>query len=238
MSNIETFVDGCEELGIKLTDKKKSQFSLFKTLIQEWNEKINLTAITEDKEMDIKHFLDSASVFKTGKIIPGKTIIDIGTGGGFPGIPIKILEPRCDVTLFDSLKKRLNVLDDIIEQLELDDIRTIHGRAEEFGRQKLYREQYDIATSRAVASLDTLCEYVLPFVKVGGYFIAMKGPDIEEELKKSENAIKLLGGEVEDIIEVNLPSSDIVHSLLVIRKRGTTAAKYPRGGGKPKKQPL
>lgn len=238
MSNIETFIEGCEEFGIDLSDKQKSQFSLFKELIQEWNEKINLTAITEDKEMDIKHFLDSVSIFKAGKIIPGQKIIDIGTGGGFPGIPINIIKPMTEVTLFDSLKKRLKVLDDVIGKLELKNIRTVHGRAEEFSRKDDFRERFDIATSRAVASLDTLCEYCLPFVKVGGYFIAMKGPAIEEELENSLRAIELLGGEVEDQIEVTLPSSDIVHTLLVIKKIGQTPTKYPRGGGKPKSKPL
>lgn len=238
LSNIETFVSGCSELGIDLSDKQKSQFISFKELLKEWNEKINITAITEDKEIDIKHFLDSISIFKTGKIYADLSIIDIGTGGGFPGVPIKIIEPRCDVTLFDSLNKRLIFLDEVIDKLELKNIRTVHGRAEEFGRKKEYRQKFDIATSRAVASLNTLCEYALPFVKVGGYFIAMKGPDVDEELMDSQEAIKILGGEIEEKIEVTLPSSDIVHTLIVIRKRGTTPAKYPRGGGNPKKKPL
>ena len=238
LSNIETFVEGCSELGIDLNDKQKSQFILFKELLKEWNEKINITAITDDKEIDIKHFLDSISIFKSGKIYADLSIIDIGTGGGFPGVPIKIIEPRCDVTLFDSLNKRLIFLDDVIDKLELKNIRTIHGRAEEFGRKKEYRQKFDIATSRAVASLNTLCEYALPFVKVGGYFIAMKGPDVDGELIESEEAIKVLGGEIEKKIEVKLPSSDITHTLVVIRKRGTTPAKYPRGGGNPKKNPL
>ena len=238
LSNIDTFVEGCIELGIELDDKKKSQFILFKELLKEWNEKINITAITEDKEVDIKHFLDSVSIFKTGKILAGKSIIDIGTGGGFPGVPINIIEPSCDVTLFDSLNKRLIFLDEVINKLELQNIRTIHGRAEEYGRKEDYREQFDIATSRAVASLDTLCEYSLPFVKVGGYFIAMKGSGVDEEMENSKDAIKLLGGQVEDKIELTLPSSDIVHNLLVIKKINYTPTKYPRGGGKPKKNPL
>ena len=238
MSNIDTLVKGIGEFDIKLSQDQQAKFSLFKELIQVWNEKINLTAITEDKEMDIKHFLDSASIFETGKILPGKSIIDIGTGGGFPGIPIKIIESDTDVVLFDSLKKRLKVLDDIIEKLDLKGIKTVHGRAEEASRTDEFREVFDLATSRAVASLPTLCEYCLPFVKVGGYFIAMKGPDLEEELKSSENAIKKLGGEVEDLISVELPSSDIVHNLLIIKKINHTPTKYPRGGGKPKKKPL
>lgn len=238
MSNIDTLVKGIGEFDIELSQDQQEKFSLFKELIQVWNEKINLTAITEDKEMDIKHFLDSASIFETGKILPGKSIIDIGTGGGFPGIPIKIIESDTDVVLFDSLKKRLKVLDEIIEKLDLKGIKTVHGRAEEASRTDEFREAFDLATSRAVAALPTLCEYCLPFVKVGGYFIAMKGPDLEEELKSSENAIKKLGGEVEDLISVELPSSDIVHNLLIIKKINHTPTKYPRGGGKPKKKPL
>lgn len=238
MSNIDTFVEGCKEFGIELDEKQKSQFILFKELLKEWNEKINITAITDDVEVDIKHFLDSVSIFKAGKIRKGLSVIDIGTGGGFPGVPINIIKPGCDVTLFDSLNKRLIFLDEVINKLELSNIRTTHGRAEEYGRKEDYREQYDIATSRAVASLDTLCEYSMPFVKVGGYFIAMKGPGVDEEMENSKEAIKLLGGQLEDIIEVKLPSSDIVHNLVVIKKINYTPTKYPRGGGKPKKNPL
>lgn len=238
MSNIETFINGCKELEINLTENQASQFVMFKALLKEWNEKINITAITDDVEIDIKHFLDSITVFKTNKILAGKSIIDIGTGGGFPGVPIKIIEPNCDVTLFDSLNKRLIFLNEVIDRLELKDIRTVHGRAEEFGRKEDFRECFDIATSRAVASLDTLCEYSLPFVKKGGYFIAMKGSEVDEEIERSEKAIKLLGGHIEDKIEVILPYSDIKHNLLVIKKVENTDKKYPRGGGKPKKSPL
>lgn len=238
MSNIETFVNGCSELGIDITENQKSQFEIFKSLLKEWNEKINITAITDDVEIDIKHFLDSITVFKTNKILAGKSIIDIGTGGGFPGVPIKIIEPKCDVTLFDSLNKRLIFLNEVIDKLGLDGIRTVHGRAEEFGRKEDFRECFDIATSRAVASLNTLCEYALPFVKKGGYFIAMKGPEVDEEIKNSVKAIKLLGGHIEDKIEVVLPYSDIEHNLLIIKKVENTHEKYPRGGGKPKKNPL
>ena len=238
MSNVETLISGCEELGIELNEKKIEQFRLYKELLQEWNEKINITAITNDVEVDIKHFLDSITIFKTQKITKGKSIIDIGTGGGFPGVPIKIMEDGTDVTLFDSLNKRLIFLNEVISKLGLENIRTIHGRAEEYGIKEEYRESFDIATSRAVASLNILSEYCLPFVKVGGYFIAMKGPEVEEEIKGSENAIKVLGGKIEDKIDVKLPSSDITHNLLIIKKISHTPTKYPRGGGKPKKNPL
>ncbi|AFS79911.1 16S rRNA methyltransferase GidB [Gottschalkia acidurici 9a] len=238
MSNMDTLISGCKELGIELNEKKIEQFRLYKELLQEWNEKINITAITDDVEVDIKHFLDSITIFKTQKIIKGKSIIDIGTGGGFPGVPIKIMEDGTDVTLFDSLNKRLIFLNEVISKLGLENIRTIHGRAEEYGIKEEYRESFDIATSRAVASLNILSEYCLPFVKVGGYFIAMKGPEVEEEIKGSENAIKLLGGKIEDKIDIKLPSSDITHNLLIIKKISHTPTKYPRGGGKPKKNPL
>lgn len=238
MSNIDTLIAGSEEFGITLKESQIEAFKKYKSLLKEWNEKINITAITEDTEIDIKHFLDSISIFKTGKVTWGKSIIDIGTGGGFPGVPMKIIDPSLEVTLFDSLNKRLIFLNEVIDELELENITTVHGRAEEYGRKREFREKFDIATSRAVASLNILAEYALPFVKHGGYFIAMKGPDVDAEIEESLEAIKLLGGELEEKIEVTLPSSDIVHTLLVIRKKNRTPEKYPRGGGKPKKDPL
>lgn len=238
MSNIDTLVKGAEEFGITLKDLQKEEFQKYKSLLKEWNEKINITAITDDVDIDIKHFLDSISIFKTGKITWGKSIIDIGTGGGFPGVPMKIIDPSLKVTLFDSLNKRLIFLEEVIDKLELKNINTVHGRAEEYGRKPEFREKFDIATSRAVASLNILAEYALPFVKHGGYFIAMKGPGVDEEIEESLEAIRLLGGEIEEKIEVTLPLSDIVHTLLVIRKKNKTPDKYPRGGGKPKKNPL
>lgn len=238
MSNIDTLVSGAEEFGITLKDSQKEDFKKYKSLLKEWNEKINITAIKDDVDIDVKHFLDSISIFKTGKVTWGKSIIDIGTGGGFPGVPMKIIEPSLDVTLFDSLNKRLVFLNEVIDELHLKNITTVHGRAEEYGRKAEFREKFDIATSRAVASLNILAEYALPFVKHGGYFIAMKGPDVDAEVEESLEAIKVLGGEIEEKIEITLPSSEIVHTLLVIRKKNKTPEKYPRGGGKPKKNPL
>lgn len=238
MSNIDVLVKGIETLDLELTEKDASRFSDYKKLLQEWNEKINITTITEDSEIDIKHFLDSLTCLSFDLFEGNKTLIDIGTGGGFPGIPLKIMKENLDVTLLDSLNKRIIFLDEVIKHLGLKDIRAVHGRAEELSRREEYREKFSIAVSRAVASLDTLSEYCLPFVKVGGHFIAMKGPDIEEELEFSMNAIKLLGGKVIETKIVTLPESDISHSLIVIEKVGQTAKKYPRGGGKPKKNPL
>lgn len=209
----------------------------YRDLMLEWNKKINLTTITEEKEVDIKHFLDSLSLFKTKHLEGGKTLIDIGTGAGFPGVVLKIYNKDLKITLLDSLNKRIKFLNEVIDELKLDKIETVHGRAEELGRNKDFREKYDIATSRAVANLSTLLEYDLPFVKVGGYFIAMKGPEYKAELEKAENAIKKLGGELKEVIEVELPM-DIKHYLVIIEKIAPTDKIYPRAGGKPKSKPL
>lgn len=238
MTNIDILLKGTGDLDLKLTEKDEARFSNYKELLQEWNEKINITTITEDSEIDIKHFLDSLTCLSLDIFEGNKSIIDIGTGGGFPGIPLKIMRDNLDVTLLDSLNKRIIFLEEVIRSLDLHGIKAIHGRAEELSRQTEYREKFSIAISRAVASLDTLSEYCLPFVKVGGHFIAMKGPDIEEELNLSRNAIKLLGGNVVETKIIRLPESDIIHSLIVIEKIRQTSQKYPRGGGKPRKDPL
>lgn len=238
MTNIDTLIKGLSKLNFEINQDKLEKFKMYKSLLKEWNDKINITAIKEDEEIDIKHFLDSLTVFKTGKITKGKRIIDIGTGGGFPGVPIKIMEEDTEVVLLDSLNKRLIFLEEVIKELNLKNIRTIHERAENLGKKEDYRETFDIAVSRAVASLNLLAEYCLPFVKVGGYFIAMKGSQPNEEIKEAEKAIKILGGKLEDKIDVNIPQSDIVHSLLLIKKTSQTPTKYPRHSGKIKKNPL
>ena len=238
MSNIDTLIRGASDLEIQLSNDSLEKFKTYKSLLKEWNEKINITAIKDDEEIDIKHFLDSLTVLKTGKFKGGERVIDIGTGGGFPGVPIKIVEDSLDVVLLDSLNKRLKFLDEVINELELKNIMTIHERAEELGNNIEYREKFDIAVSRAVASLNILAEYCLPFVKVNGYFIAMKGSDSNEELKDAEKAIKVLGGELERKMDIRVPQSDIIHSLIVIKKIGNTPTKYPRQSGKIKKNPL
>ncbi|OLS02711.1 16S rRNA (guanine(527)-N(7))-methyltransferase RsmG [Tissierella creatinophila] len=238
MTNIDILLKGTQDLNLKLTEEDKARFLNYKELLKEWNEKINITTITQDSEIDIKHFLDSLTCLSLDLFEGNKTLIDIGTGGGFPGIPLKIMKDNLNITLLDSLNKRINFLNEVIKVLDLKGIKAIHGRAEELSRQTEYRENFSIAISRAVASLDTLSEYCLPFVKVGGHFIAMKGPDIEEELNSSRNAIKLLGGNVVETKIITLPESDIVHSLIVIEKIRQTSQKYPRGGGKPRKNPL
>lgn len=238
MTNIDVLLEGIKDLDLELSMLDQKKFSEFKVLLQEWNEKINITTITDDREIDIKHFLDSLTVLSLDLFQGKKTLIDVGTGGGFPGIPLKILKNDLDVTLLDSLNKRIIFLDEVIDKLGLKGIRAMHGRAEEISRQKEYREKYSIAISRAVASLDTLSEYCLPFVEVGGHFVAMKGPDVQEEIKCGHNAIEILGGKIVESKVITLPESDIKHSLIVIEKIKKTDPKYPRGGGKPRKSPL
>lgn len=218
-------------------DLPEEEFARFEELLTEWNEKINITGITAPEEVEIKHFLDSLSVFLLDELEEVESVIDVGTGGGFPGIPMKLYRKDLKMTLLDSLNKRIRFLDTVIEDLGLTGIRTIHGRAEELGRKKEYRECYDLCVSRAVANLQTLSEYCLPFVKPGGYFLSMKGSDYKEELKDAEKGIEILGGKVIRTEEVRLPG-DILHSLILIEKIKPTPKKYPRGGGKPRKNPL
>lgn len=238
MSNINTLIEGSKELDIDLGQAREDKFQVYKDLLQEWNEKIDITTIIDDVEVDQKHFLDSLTLVATGLFDGRKKIIDIGTGGGFPGLPLKIYNDELEVSLMDSLNKRINFLDHVIDRLGLDKIQAIHGRAEELSRTEDYREAYDICVSRAVARLNTLVEYCLPFVKEGGYFVSMKGPDYDEELAEAKNAIKLLGGQLKFDRQVTIPGTDITHSIIVIEKVRKTPRKYPRGGGKPRKKPL
>ena len=228
-------IDYMEDYG--LDTKNIDKFEKYKELILEYNKHTNLTRITEDDEFNVKHFLDSLSLFKTDLFVKDKKIIDIGTGAGFPGLPLKLYNEDLDITLLDSLRKRIDFLDGVIEELGLKKIRAIHARAEEIARDPKYREGYDIAVSRAVANLSTLTEYSMAFVKVGGYFISQKGPEYKEELKSAKRAIELMGGEVKDVIHTPLPN-DIDHYIIVIKKVKETDKKYPRGGGKPRKSPL
>ena len=223
-------------LHIKLDEKQQEQFFKYMNLLLDWNEKINLTAITNPNEIILKHFIDSMTILK---YIPNNSLlIDVGTGAGFPGIPINIANNSINVMLLDSLNKRINFLNKIIKELKLENTNTIHSRVEEFGRNKLNREKYDIATSRAVASLNILVEYMLPLVKVGGKCICMKGSNIQEELKDSKNAIKILGGEIENMENFNLPNTDIGRNIVVIKKIKETPVKYPRKPGTPSKEPI
>lgn len=238
LSNNVKLSDITKELNIDLSDKMCSDFDAYKEMLQEWSGKINITAIREDYEIDLKHFADSLTPLLSGLIKDNTSIIDIGTGGGFPGLPLKIYNASLKVTLLDSLKKRIDFLDKLIKVLDLKDVETIHARAEELSRKDDYREKYDICLSRAVASLDTLCEYCIPYVKEGGYFISMKGPTPDEEITSSKNAIKELGGILEDTIRLTLPNTDMERTLILIKKIKKTPSKYPRGGGKPKRMPI
>lgn len=228
----EKLVKKCPEL----TNKMQQQFEDYMNLLLDWNEKINLTAITEEDEIILKHFVDSLTILKYIK--KGESIVDIGTGAGFPGIPVKIAREDTKVTLVDSLNKRIIFLKEVIEKLHLEKIETLHYRAEEFGKNKKYRESFDVATSRAVANLSTLVEYLLPLVKVGGICICMKGSEIKEELENAKKAIQILGGKIEHHEEFTLPETNIKRNIIIIRKISSTPNKYPRKPGTPAKEPL
>lgn len=239
MVNKEKFLnEKFRNLDIQLSDIQISQFIEYYEILISWNKVMNLTGITEYEEVVEKHFIDSLTIVNKMKLSDVNSVIDIGTGAGFPGIPLKIVYPHLKVTLLDSLNKRIKFLNEVIKKLELQCIETIHGRAEDFAKQNIYREQYDLCVSRAVANLSTLSEYCLPYVKVGGCFIPYKSGDVDQEIVDSKNAISILGGKVKEIYKFELPETDIKRSLIVINKIKTTAKKYPRKAGMPSKEPL
>ena len=225
-----------KEIDIGFNEEQIEKFYKYMQLLLEWNEKINLTAITNPKEIILKHFIDSLTILKYIK--KGANVIDVGTGAGFPGIPLKILRDDINLTLLDSLNKRINFLKLVIDELKLKNVDTIHGRAEEIGKNKRYRESFDISFSRAVANLSTLSEYLIPLVKIGGISISMKGSEIKEEIEKSKKAITLLGGNINKIDFFELPQSDIKRNLIIIEKEKSTPAKFPRKPGLPSKEPI
>lgn len=234
---MEKLVSFCREMGVELDELALERLEKYMKLVIEWNEKINLTSITERDEFIVKHFCDSLSLLGKLNIKQGASVIDIGTGAGFPAIPLKIARPDLNITMLDSLNKRLVFIkEQVLPAIELD-AEVIHGRAEELSKAKPYRESFDCCVSRAVANLSALSEYCLPFVKVGGTFAAMKGYDCEEELEAAENAISLLGGEFGDAVRFKLPD-DSGRCILVIDKVSPTPAKYPRRGVKINKSPL
>ena len=234
----EKFIENLLSFGIELDDIKLEQFHKYYELLIEWNKNINLTAITEYGDVLTKHFLDSLAIVKAIDFKQTLSLIDVGTGAGFPGIPIKIVFPNIKVTLLDSLKKRVNFLDEVIKNLSLTDIETIHGRAEDFAKEDKLREQYDISVSRAVANLSTLSELCLPYVNVNGKFIAYKSEKADIELNEAENAIQILGGGNIEKISFLLPGTEFERNIIVIDKIVTTPSKYPRKSGKPEKTPL
>jgi len=222
--------------NINLTDKQIKQFYDYMQLLLEWNEKINLTAITEVDDIILKHFLDSVTI--NSWISENSKIIDVGTGAGFPGIPIHILYDNIETCLLDSLNKRILFLQDVINKLGLNNIKAIHGRAEEKAQEKSYREKYDIVVSRAVAPLNILSEYCLPFAKKNGKFICMKGPNTEKEIKEAERAINILGGKIEEIKEITIGKDSLKRNIICIKKEKETPKAYPRKAGKPSKEPI
>ncbi len=224
------------KIDINLDNEICNKLYNYMNLLLEWNEKINLTAITDEKEIILKHFIDSFTINKF--INSGDIMLDIGTGAGFPGLPIKIIRPEVDVFLMDSLNKRINFLNEVIELLQLKNIEAFHSRAEEMAKNNKFREKFDVVTSRAVAKLNILLEYMLPYTKIDGKCLCMKGPNIEEEIKEAEKALKILGGEIEKIEKIILPDSNIERNIIIIRKKSATPLKYPRKAGMPTKEPL
>lgn len=238
MTNADILKKGIEDLGLKCSDETIDKFSKYREILVEWNQKMNLTGIEEEKEVYIKHFLDSVAAVKKGYIKDGMSIIDVGTGAGFPGLPLRICLENSKVTLLDSLNKRVNFLSEVCTNINIDDIELIHGRAEDFGKDEKYREQYDIATARAVAGLPILMEFCVPFIKVGGYFVCLKGPNADTELEESRKAMEVLGLEFVEKIDVELPEIELKHNIVVFKKVNSTPAKYPRKAGKPVKTPI
>ena len=224
-----------KEIKVELNERQAEKYFDYMNMLVEWNNNINLTAITEPNDVIIKHFIDSLTAYKYMK---NASIIDVGTGAGFPGIPLKIVDKDIKITLLDSLNKRINFLNEVIEKLKLENVKTIHGRVEEIARNKEYRESFDIAVSRAVAPLNVLLEYMIPLVKVGGRCICMKGSNVEEEISQSANALKRLNAEIEDIEGFELPGTDIKRNIVIVKKLAKTDKVFPRKAGTPSKKPL
>ncbi len=235
LSKFKSMVD---ELNIDLSDSQYDQFIKYYEMLIKWNEVMNLTAITEFDEVIVKHFVDSISLIKAIDVNKKINIIDIGTGAGFPGIPLKIAYPNLKITLLDSLNKRVGFLNEVINELDLKDIEALHGRAEDYAKAGQLREKYDLCVSRAVANLATLSEYCLPYVKVGGKFISYKSEKLAEELASAGKAISILGGKINDPIEFMLPDTEVFRAFMIIDKIKETPKKYPRKAGTPSKDPL
>lgn len=236
--NLTCFKDSLSKFGLTLTEFQLRQFMQYYELLVEWNSFMNLTAITEFEEVCTKHFVDSVSLCKAMDCTKESSMIDIGTGAGFPGIPLKIAFPNLKMTLLDSLGKRVKFLNEVIERLGLEQIDAIHGRAEDFAKPDLLREHFDVCVSRAVANLSSLSEYCIPYVKTGGVFVSYKSEKTADEIDAAKKAVSLLGGTVGKQVEFVLPNSDIYRNLVVIQKVKATPKKYPRKAGLPTKEPL
>lgn len=237
---LEIFEKDLKQLHLELSKKQILQFISYYELLIDWNSRMNLTAITEFEDVLKKHFIDSLSLISAVSDLAQKQydLIDVGTGAGFPGIPLKIAFPNLKITLLDSLNKRIQFLDAVIQNLSLTGVETVHGRAEDFAKPEKLRECFDLAVSRAVSNLSILSEYCLPFVKQGGYFISYKSEKISEETEAAKNAITLLGGKIQKQVDFTLPNSDIYRNFLLIEKVSATPKKYPRKAGLPSKEPL
>lgn len=224
--------------GLTLSEEQLRQFTRYYELLIEWNEKMNLTAITEEHEVAVKHMVDSLTAYDTSLFQDGVSVIDVGTGAGFPGLPLKIFCPGIKLTLMDSLNKRVKFLQTVVTELGLQNVECVHARAEEGARNKKYREQFDLAVSRAVARLPILCEYCLPFVKRGGHFLALKGRAFAEEVAEAQKAIKVMGGSHTEVREVHLPDLEDKRAIIIVTKTMPTPKAYPRKAGTPAKNPL
>lgn len=234
----ETFKKWLKEINVELNEEQIAQFNKFYEMLVEKNKVMNLTGITEYEEVLVKHFIDSLAINKYMDIDKELKIIDIGTGAGFPGLPLKIAFKNIDITLLDSLNKRIKFIEEVVAENGLENIKPIHGRAEDIARKTEHREQYDLCVSRAVANLTSLSEYCLPFVKVGGYFVSYKAGGAEDEINESKKAIKLLGGKIEKVENFILPGTDITRTFVFIKKEAPISKKYPRKAGLPTKEPL
>ena len=237
-TGLETLMNGSRQLGIDLGPRQLQQFSTYARLLLEWNDRFNLTRITEPRQIVVKHFLDSLCCLTAAEFPPDAEVVDVGSGAGFPGVPIGIARPDLNIALLDSTRKRLAFLEVLVEELDLAGVSLLEGRAEEAGRDPARRAYYDVAVARAVARMNILAEYVLPLVRVGGFAVAQKGPDAGEELAEAAHAIELLGGTVEKVESVTLPSSDLRRTLVVIRKVSRTPAAYPRRPAAIQREPL
>lgn len=238
MNFTEALKQAAQDFGITMTEDQLSAFTTYYELLVEWNEKINLTAITEPQEVAVKHIIDSLSCLDADVLPPNSNLIDVGTGAGFPGLPLKIMRPDIRLTLLDSLNKRINFLKEVTQCLALTNVEFLHGRAEELGQSKEHRGRYQASSARAVARLNVLCELCLPFVKANGYFIALKGAQYQEELLEAQNAIHVLGAKQAKVTPVKLPGLDDIRAVIYIQKIGSTPPAYPRRAGTPEKKPL
>lgn len=238
MNFIEALQDAAAKYGLSFTEGQISDFNVYYELLVEWNQKINLTALTEPEDVAVKHIIDSLSCFRPELFKPGTSLIDVGTGAGFPGLPLKIYYPDLKLTLLDSLNKRVKFLQLVVDKLGLKGVEVIHARSEEAARQKKYREKFDLASARAVARLPILTEYCLPFVKQGGMFIALKGRQYEEEMDEADKAVKVLGGKIAEVLPVKLPGLEDKRAVIYIAKIKNTPSIYPRKAGTPERNPI